>query len=746
MKEKVSPDQLITWLVLLRSNSTGRIPASLQEIFKAYDFSDVFPDYAAFIDFYKELQSTQRLPFALCLSPDLLKKLLHGHPLLHFFKTWHSPEEALRLLNFASFDYDGSEDSLETLLNWLSWFSGHERNLPKPIRSSMVKVINKVSLSAFLEEFKGNPVEFIRAFDVCFKGDWTALKITNIGRIRLVLERLQDDASNPSSFLRLRRKELFTCLFQDYRQKYQECYSEDEIRSMITSLELQNILLYPAILDAIQEEPAWLATLAKRLLHLHVLDLSYLLRETQHKSSVPVHLLEILVRQHREGERLKQSMIRFFTVFKLDSAITRYRFESLDAFQNSYTRLARKERPDFLNLVEAAAFEEMLNRHQGGWQSFFRHLHSIEDTCFIEHQLFSLMTKTPQEMAWFMNVYKDSPLITKLFFGHDIRFKRNLERNGGVAEFLRHFEGDFLGLLKRTQTPLGWLNLSVGNVFEVHQQLKTNVDANIVLTRWILRNPEYLHRYYNADALFDVLRRLPEAVLLGYLTTYQSIIVNRETPERSYEGMLHHLLLIRGCSPSISRCLYDCYYPDLRHPFWKQDNTRLALFAFLETPEIMNHFIARVGDTSNLLALETLIKSTLAPIWPALQEYDEHVKDAEKMIFFMQLLFAHGMGINEKDSRVSLTFLLYLFLLIPAVMGKITAVGHDYLVLLPRRTSIRTLLPAYFPDIAPDQLLRQASLLFETCQKIRMAQQQVRFFSTQSEAASSVEPDMVARP
>ena len=388
----------------------------------------------------------------------------------------------------------------------------------------------------------------------------------------------------------------------------------------------------------------------------------------------------------------------------------------------------------------------MLNRHQGGWQSFFRHLHSIEDTCFIEHQLFSLMTKTPQEMAWFMNVYKDSPLITKLFFGHDIRFKRNLERNGGVAEFLRHFEGDFLGLLKRTQTPLGWLNLSVGNVFEVHQQLKTNVDANIVLTRWILRNPEYLHRYYNADALFDVLRRLPEAVLLDYLTTYQSIIVNRETPERSYEGMLHHLLLMRGCSPSISRCLYDCYYPDLRHPFWKQDNTRLALFAFLETPEIMNHFIARVDDARNLLALETLIKSTLAPIWPALQEYDEHVKDAERMLFFMQLLVAHGMGVNEKDSPVSLTLLLYLFLLIPAAMGKITAVGHDYLVLLPHRTSIRTLLPPYFPDIAPDQLLRQASLLFETCQKIRMAQQPVRFFSTQSEAASSVEPDMVARP
>jgi hypothetical protein len=755
MKEKATSVHLEEWLVLL--SNTSSIPVVLGSVIRSKDLNDVFATRDEFFAFYARLPREIRPSFILYLDKNLLLRLFDGYSLLEFFKSYHTPNEALGLINFSSFHYDGRPEDLTRLVDWLTWFSQDQERLCSNIYNKIQATWQTCSVSAFLDAYQGDAVKLLQS---CIKHVSLGSLLQNPGNISTVLRRFQSHSQ--ATWL------IYKNLFSGYHQnkQFRKQYPDEGMRNLISTLDLDQI--FKELLGAIGPCSDWNEVLTQRLLGLSNRRLFSLIREKAYYLERAPQLLDRLYKEHPQPARLLAVMREtqyYYRDFLAkvtppappsvqappDNASASASLTSLEDLQTAYLRCSSGARPAFLIGIQPAKFKELVDGATlEDWQKLFTGLHQAGDTLFIQH-IFKAreVSFTPGQLGCFLNSYQgDTELLRELFY--PFKFDNILSTHGGVAEFLDMFHGDFPVFLRRIQKPLDWINCNWGNVYRVHQRSKHDQNANKYLTGWILSHPSVLYELYHEDALYDVMSRLPIDPLLEFLERYQLVIKPENSgdssnragsssdPCRSYEGILPRLLLSSGRDPRLGRLVYNCYYPDLKDPFWQEESRWLSLFSFLETPEIMAGFMAGlIQDPVKRIAMFDLasqFKSFLTSNQPILQiYYDRHLMAKELLKYWDLCIYA----MNREDSSRDFLFLVILTFFIPALMGVISASVYDVCRLRPMRNQIEASLPLGFPHLPPDKILEHANLFFSKCEELRKLPYQPSRFFTPADTGSS---------
>lgn len=742
LKIRATQEDLNVWLITLKFNDS--VPESLMQMIRSKDFSDVFATSEQFFSFYGQLKLEHRVPFASCLDEGLLVRLLSMHSMLTFFQNYLTPELALQFLEFSTIKFDAWYDDKNYIAKWLTWFTGHWQPLLKKFLHIHNMFAKGVSLSDFLTVFSGDAGALLQT-------DYLARVIMLsetyplvLGDIHLVLQRVKD---HPEM-----QKTLFEYMF--VRHNYYPYTPEDMIK-LIEGIHLNTIL--EILSHRTCALPGWINAMKSRLETLPDKQLIALNQDGVMMRKLPPELSSLIARRsyssltsQSRASKEPESSSKPSTINVPAELTESSNMDGLDDLYHGYLKCSDNQRKTFLNAQDPAFFRRLCVTQPESFEVFFKRLSfNDEDIFLLMHRLFEDLTATPRTMAYFINAYQlnsrgwlstlaNSQLKRKsrepFRYHNQDRFYNVMRAEGGLAEFLKYFKGDFMSWIKSIEVDLRHFEGNWGDVFDVHQRLKHEPIANEYLTEWVLKYPNHLRAHYDVNDLFDVLSRLSVNSLVTLLNEYKHVFISSncnddgEKPRsvsHDYELLLAPLAHVFGHHPQFGRVMYE-FYPDLQHAFWSNENPNhwLMLLSFLETPELISSFIiANSSKSKDLFELDRKIQACLQPVEGRLQQFEQRQKTMENMLFFWMLCKSMWKREHKIDASEEVLYLVLAAYMVAAMMGLANAHLYDHLQVRALQNDIYQALPECFPRVPLHQLWSNAKLLFEACQKIRQSQQ-----------------------
>jgi hypothetical protein len=259
------------------------------------NFSRVFQTYEDFISFYDYLPVHHRLPFVSLMHRPLLLNLLSSHRLLEFFQAYHPTDEVFAMLR-GIFMSRLPIDAVQELIEWLTWYKPNQIGLCSIIRPQIYDLINKDSLSVFLDGYKGNPVKLFK------KGGLFLEAISNLGNFKTVCSAF---ASDPVA-----QRHLDERLFEV--EDYYKQYSKYEVESLIENWDIKRLL---NVVPSIAKYPQYMPMVLNRLRDLPADELEYLLRTHPKKfiaNAATQGLLEGILHFRPDRERLSKTIAKIY--------------------------------------------------------------------------------------------------------------------------------------------------------------------------------------------------------------------------------------------------------------------------------------------------------------------------------------------------------------------------------------------------------------------------------------------------
>lgn len=715
---KVSREMLEAWLVLL--DGCSQIPLALKELLPEADFTDVFPERSVFLEWYQRLPAELRLPVFSLMAQEQRQRLFDGEGVLAFFKAFHTPAEAFRLIESGVLGYDHRLSEPQNLADWCGFFSGMQARFLKAIESHLASVFRVASFSDFLECLSGNTMLSIFYFN------W------------LVYIKIPGDPDVILRHFEWSSYDWWTIQGLFLTQKWPG-YSEESIGDKLATLDIHELINHA--FEGIVAKRARFEPFCHRLIALPDETLISLLQKHAKQFKKAHALLDYLLNNHPRRENVIASMqnIRAFNRYfacaprglRTDShtiADTVVSLKTLTGFVNGYRffTLIGAQLP-FLQAISADKMRSLF-LYQPAFQirTFFRELFEARAHAFFHHPLGLVAIETPLRMGCFLDAWEQDIDFLKSLFRGNFTFYNVLHsiHSGGLTEFLEGYCRDFpLFLEKSDFLPLSWLGKCIGrDFFAVHQRFKHHSEANRLMMWWLLERPEELCRSYTEDALFDALNRLSDKPLASWLEKASSILCSSEnlgeqTAPLHFGGGIARILEARGAHPAIGRLIGQRYYRDVTAPFWAENARWIALFAWLESPDHIAEFIAMQTASSSgiksIFSLEGLFRefmrchATVFESISALQRFENFLR-----------IFCKALGELKSVDDISTALLIFLYL-IPAILGGVLALGVHFGAQMPLRYAFSAQLPVFFPRIPPHELLLNAQVFFAKCERLR---------------------------
>ncbi|KTD04228.1 hypothetical protein Lgee_0258 [Legionella geestiana] len=706
---KVSRETLEASLILLEGSA--QIPSALKSLIAEADFTDVFPERAEFLSWYQQLPQVLRLEMLSLMQPAQRKRLFDGEGVLAFFKAFHTPAEALKIIEAGILEYDFRQPEPQNLADWLSWFPGMQTRLFNVIKPHAASVFRGVSFSEFLERLSGNSV--LSTFNV----DWLAGHIQIPGNPDIILKHYEG-----RSYDWWRIQGLFLT------QKWPG-YSEDTIREKLATLDIQRLVVHAC--ECIVANRGRIKRFCNRLIEMPDAELLSLIQGHTKQLKHAHALLDYLLSNHPRREKLLaaiQEIKSFDTFFECRLPVLRERshtihvaveaLKTLTDFLQSYQLFVPAGiEQSFLDAIPADKMRSLFqyqSTHE--MRTFFQQLFEARAYAFLCHPLGLVVVETPLRMGCFIDTWEQNMKFLQTLFRGNFKFHDvlHLRDSGGLAEFLEGYRGDFpLFLDKSNVLPFSWVETSITrDFFAVHQRVKHDSQANALMMRWMLERPQDL-QYYTEDALFDVLNRLPDKPLESWLEKASAELTARPP----LEDVVARILEARGANPAIGRLVCQRYYPDVSSPFWTQNGRWMALFAWLESPEhiaefMMTRMTSASGD-STLFTLETFFREFMMCHGATLQRISALQRFEDVLLTFCRVLAA-----QESIESFSAAFLTLLYLAL-AILGGALSQGVHFAAQMPLRFTFTAQLPVFFPRLPPHELLLHANVFFAKCERLR---------------------------